>query len=134
MTLVLHTIRDVEGGNLMYSQIKRGDLYYADLDPAIGSEQGGKRPVLIVQNDVGNYYSPTTIVAALTTSIEHKHVLPTHQLVRARNGLRYDSIILLEQVRVIDKMRLLQCVGSLKDYEMQAVNQKLLISLGLASF
>lgn len=118
----------------MYSQIKRGDLYYADLDPAIGSEQGGKRPVLIVQNDVGNYYSPTTIVAALTTSIKHKHVLPTHQLVRAREGLRYDSIILLEQVRVIDKMRLLQCVGSLKDYEMQAVNQKLLISLGLASF
>lgn len=116
----------------MYSQVKRGDLYYADLDPTFGSEQGGKRPVLIVQNDVGNYYSPTTIIAALTTNIQHKHFLPTHQLVRAREGLRYDSIILLEQIRVIDKMRLLTCIGSLEDYEMQAVNQKLMISLGIA--
>lgn len=116
----------------MYSQVKRGELYYADLDPAFGSEQGGTRPVLIVQNDVGNYYSSTTIIAALTTNIQHKHVLPTHQLVRARQGLRYDSIILLEQVRVIDKMRLLSCIGKLNPLEMQAVDQKLLISLGIA--
>lgn len=115
----------------MYSQVKRGELYYADLDPTFGSEQGGKRPVLIVQNDVGNYYSPTTIIAALTTNIQHKHALPTHQLVRARDGLRFDSIILLEQVRVIDKMRLMTCIGVLDEYEMQAVNQKLLVSLGI---
>lgn len=132
--MALHTLfRDVEGGKTMYSQVNRGDLYYADLDPTFGSEQGGKRPVLIVQNDVGNYYSPTTIVAALTTNIQHKHFMPTHQLIRAREGLRFDSIILLEQIRVIDKMRLMSCIGSLKDYEMQAVNQKLLVSLGIVS-
>lgn len=116
----------------MYSQVKRGELYYADLDPTFGSEQGGTRPVVILQNDVGNYYSPTTIVAALTTNIQHKHVLPTHQLIRAREGLRCDSIILLEQVRVIDKMRLLSCIGRLNEIEIQAVDQKLLISLGIA--
>lgn len=115
----------------MQTKIRRGDIFLANLSPVMGSEQGGTRPVLILQNDIGNCYSNTTIVAALTTNIQHKHILPTHQLVRAREGLRCDSIILLEQVRVIDKMRLLSCIGKLNTLEMQAVDQKLLVSLGI---
>lgn len=115
----------------MYSQVKRGDLYYADLDPTFGSEQGGTRPVLIVQNDVGNYYSPTTIVVALTTKFQHKRYMPTHQIVRARDRLSCDSIALMEQIRTIDKQRLLTHIGCLSDREMADVEKSLMISLGL---
>ena len=111
--------------------IKRGEIYYADLSPVIGSEQGGMRPVLIVQNDIGNRYSPTVIAAAITSQRE-KTNLPTHIKVNAEGcGLSKDSIILLEQVRTIDKQRLKEKMGSLDGIEMSMVNQALSVSLGL---
>lgn len=116
----------------MIISVQRGDLFYADLDPGIGSEQSGIRPVLILQNNIGNCYSPTTIVTALTTSIKSKAVIPTHLFIDARDGLRFDSIILLEQIRTIDKSRLLQKIGHLDQAEMQEVDQCLLISLGIS--
>ena len=111
--------------------IKRGDIYYADLSPVIGSEQGGVRPVLVVQNDVGNKYSPTVIAAAITSQI-NKAKLPTHIEVDAlRFGLSKDSVILLEQVRTIDKKRLKEKIGHLEGDLMQKVNDALSISFGL---
>jgi mRNA interferase MazF len=115
----------------MIFHVLRGELYYADLEPAVGSEQGGIRPVLIIQNDIGNAYSPTTIVAALTTRYENKHSIPTHYYAHARAGLSKDSIILLEQVHCIDKSRLLTKIGKLSDKEMQFIDSKLRISLAL---
>lgn len=112
--------------------IKRGDVYFADLSPVRGSEQGGQRPVLIVQNNVGNKYSPTVIVAAITAKIA-KAKLPTHVEVEASKvGLLKDSVILLEQVRTIDKSRLIQKLGQLDEQVMLAVNEALLVSLGLS--
>lgn len=111
--------------------IKRGDVYFADLSPVRGSEQGGQRPVLIVQNNVGNKYSPTVIVAAITAKIT-KAKLPTHVEVEASQvGLLKDSVILLEQVRTIDKTRLIQKLGQLEEDVMLKVNEALIISLGL---
>ena len=102
--------------------IKRGDIYYADLSPVIGSEQGGLRPVLIVQNDVGNKYSPTVIAAAITSKMS-KTKLPTHIDVPGEDaGLAKDSIILLEQIRTIDKRRLKEKMGHLDDETMSSVN------------
>ena len=110
--------------------IKRGELYYADLSPVIGSEQGGVRPVLIVQNDIGNKYSPTIIAAAVTSQI-NKAKLPTHIEIPASGyGLSKDSVILLEQIRTIDKKRLKERIGELSQLTMQKVNDALLISLG----
>ena len=110
--------------------IKRGELYYADLSPVIGSEQGGIRPVLILQNDVGNKYSPTIIVAAITSQI-NKAKLPTHIEISAKEyGLTKDSVILLEQIRTIDKRRLQEKIGMLDGFIMNKVNEALLISLG----
>ena len=110
--------------------IKRGELYYADLSPVLGSEQGGVRPVLILQNDVGNKYSPTVIVSAITSKL-YKAKLPTHITLDAENfGLSKDSIILLEQIRTIDKQRLKEKIGELTNKKMQEVNNALLISLG----
>ena len=115
----------------MYS-IKRGDIYYADLSPVVGSEQGGIRPVLIVQNDVGNKYSPTVIAAAITSKLNKSH-LPTHIEVDAREyGLAKDSIILLEQIRTIDKQRLKEKMGHLPERMMQEVDDALYVSFGLA--
>ena len=92
--------------------IKRGDIYYADLSPVVGSEQGGLRPVLIIQNDVGNKYSPTVIAAAITSRME-KSKLPTHiDLYAEKVGLAKDSVVLLEQVRTIDKQRLKEKMGT----------------------
>ena len=114
--------------------VKRGEIYYADLSPAVGSEQGGVRPVLIVQNDIGNKYSPTVIVAAITTQI-NKAKLPTHIEVQAPEyGLVKDSVILLEQIRTLDKRRLQQRLGQIDDQLMEKINQALLISLGLIDF
>jgi mRNA interferase MazF len=114
--------------------IKRGHLYYADLSPVVGSEQGGIRPVLIVQNDIGNKYSPTVIVAAITSQI-NKAKLPTHIEISANEyGLNKDSIILLEQIRTIDKKRLREKIGCLDESMMAKVDGSLQISLGLFRF
>jgi mRNA interferase MazF len=111
--------------------IKRGDIYYADLSPVIGSEQGGLRPVLIVQNDIGNRYSPTVIAAAITSRMT-KSKLPTHIDLTADNvGLAKDSVILLEQIRTIDKTRLKEKMGHLDDNLMQNVNNAITVSFGL---
>jgi len=110
--------------------IKRGELYYADLSPVVGSEQGGIRPVLIVQNDTGNKYSPTIIAAAITSQL-NKARLPTHIEISARDfGLSKDSVILLEQIRTLDKKRLKERIGELTPVTMKKVNVALLISLG----
>lgn len=113
--------------------IKRGDIFYADLSPVVGSEQGGLRPVLIVQNDVGNKYSPTVIAAAITSQMT-KTRLPTHIDVYAENfGLSRDSVILLEQIRTIDKRRLREKMGHIDDGLMQKVNDAISVSFGLAA-
>lgn len=111
--------------------IRRGEIYYAELNPVVGSEQGGTRPVLVIQNDIGNQYSPTTIIAAITSQIS-KAKLPTHVEVTARrSGLERDSVILAEQIRTIDKSRLKEKVTVLDDESMARVNQAIEISLGL---
>lgn len=111
--------------------VKRGDIYYADLSPVVGSEQGGIRPVLIVQNDVGNKHSPTVIAAAITSQRD-KSKLPTHIEVPAEDcGLSKNSTILLEQIRTIDKKRLKEKMGSLNDNCMNEVNNALYVSFGL---
>ena len=114
------------------SMVKRGEIYYADLSPVVGSEQGGVRPVLIVQNDVGNKHSPTVIAAAITSQRD-KSKLPTHiELNASRYGLAKDSIVLLEQIRTIDKQRLRERMGELDQPSMNKVNNALSISFGLS--
>lgn len=111
--------------------VRRGDVFYAHLNPVIGSEQGGTRPVLIIQNDIGNQYSPTTIVAAITSQIS-KAKLPTHvEISAAKSGLERDSVILLEQIRTIDKSRLKQKVAVLDEEILEKVNRAIEISMGL---
>lgn len=111
--------------------IRRGDVFFAELSPVVGSEQGGTRPVLIIQNDIGNQYSPTTIVAAITSQIA-KAKLPTHvEMLSGDGGLERDSVILLEQVRTIDKSRLMEKVATLNEEMMVKVDQAIEISLGL---
>ena len=113
------------------SNIKRGDIYYADLSPVVGSEQGGLRPVLIIQNDVGNRYSPTVIAAAITSRMG-KTRLPTHiDIYAARAGLAKDSVILLEQVRTLDKRRLRERMGHLDEAVMERVNAAIAVSFGI---
>ena len=113
--------------------IHRGEIYYADLNPVVGSEQGGIRPVLIVQNDVGNRFSPTVIAAAITSQ-KDKARLPTHiQLNSTGSGLAKDSIVLLEQIRTIDKRRLKEHMGRLDEHSMARVNEALQISFGLGT-
>lgn len=111
--------------------VKRGDVFYADLNPVVGSEQGGVRPVLVVQNDIGNRYSPTTIVTAVTSRIKRAK-LPTHVELPASQGfLAFDSVVLLEQLRTIDKARLLQHICTLDSDTMRRVDRAAEISLGL---
>lgn len=114
--------------------ITRGQIYLADLEPTIGSEQGGTRPVLIVQNDMGNKHSPTTIIAAITSRIYTKNVLPTHFMIPDGSGLAQSSIVLLEQLRVIDKSRLLKHIGALSPADMISIDRKLIISLGINKY
>ncbi len=115
-------------------EVRRGHIYYADLSPVIGSEQGGIRPVLVIQNDVGNCYSPTVIVAAITSQIE-KAKLPTHiEISSGEYRLEKDSVILLEQIRTIDKQRLKKKITELDERIMHKVNEALRISLGLIEF
>lgn len=111
--------------------IKRGELYFADLSPVVGSEQGGVRPVLVVQNDIGNKYSPTIIAAAITSKI-NKAKLPTHiELSSKEYGLEKDSVVLLEQIRTIDKTRLKEKIGEITEEKMNQINKAMLISLGV---
>lgn len=114
----------------MTGQIRRGEIYYADLSPVVGSEQGGVRPVLIIQNDVGNKYSPTVIVSAITSQLG-KAKLPTHiELSAERYNLPKNSVALLEQIRTLDKRRLQEKITTLSPDKMREVNKALLISLG----
>ena len=112
-------------------QVKRGDIYYADLSPVVGSEQGGIRPVLIIQNDVGNRYSPTVICAAITSRM-NKAKLPTHIEIDSRRcQIMKDSVILLEQIRTIDKQRLKEMIGHLDKERMRSVDEAIRVSLAL---
>ena len=115
----------------MKKNILRGDIYFADLSPVIGSEQGGIRPVLIIQNNIGNKHSPTVIVAAITTKTVEKADLPTHCYIGAVNGLEKPSVVLLEQLRTIDKARLKEYIGHLDDDTMNIVDASLAISIEL---
>lgn len=111
--------------------VRRGDIFYADLSPVVGSEQGGVRPVLIVQNDVGNRFSPTVIAAAITSQTD-KSRLPTHiNLQSEQCGLHKDSVILLEQIRTLDKRRLRECMGRLEESVMDMVDRAISVSFGL---
>ncbi len=115
----------------MTNSVRRGDIFYADLSPVVGSEQGGLRPVLIVQNDVGNRYSPTVIAAAITSQI-NKARLPTHIELGAQSyGLSKDSVVLLEQIRTIDKRRLKERMGALDEKLMNKVDNAIAVSFGL---
>lgn len=113
--------------------IKRGDIFYADLSPVVGSEQGGMRPVLIVQNDIGNKFSPTVIAAAITSQ-QYKSKLPTHiELNTKCCGLSKDSVVLLEQIRTLDKVRLKERIGCIDRFSMNRINQALSVSFGLVT-
>ncbi len=114
----------------MNKDIKRGEIYLANLDPFKGCEQGGIRPVLILQNNLGNYYSSTTIVASLTSKTKKNNHLPTHVNIKKREALECDSTVLCEQIRTIDKTRLIKYLGHLKEYELSFVNLALNVSIG----
>ena len=117
--------------NVVEPIVKRGEIYYADLSPVVGSEQGGVRPVLIVQNDTGNRHSPTVIAAAITSQTG-KAKLPTHiELSAERCGLPKDSVILLEQIRTLDKRRLRECMGKVDGSVMEQVDTAIAVSFGL---
>ncbi len=114
--------------------VKRGDVFFADLSPVVGSEQGGVRPVLVIQNDIGNRFSPTVIVAAITAQIQ-KAKLPTHIEIHAKqHGFDRDSVVLLEQIRTIDKQRLTDKITHLDEDTLQRIDEALQISLGLHAF
>ena len=110
--------------------IRRGDIFYADLSPVVGCEQGGIRPVLVIQNDIGNRYSPTVIVAAITS--KSKKELPTHVELGCMEALQKNSVVLLEQIRTIDRIRLLEYIGSVSRLRMLLIDQALLLSIGLS--
>ena len=117
----------------MDGQIRRGEIYYADLSPVVGSEQGGVRPVLIIQNDVGNKYSPTVIVSAITSQLS-KAKLPTHiELPSEKYHLPKDSVVLLEQIRTLDKRRLKDKISSIDTFKMKEIDKAILISLGFVN-
>jgi mRNA interferase MazF len=111
--------------------IRRGDMFYADLTPTIDSEQDGVRPVLIIQNDAGNQYSKTVIAAAITRRMHNKAKLPTHFPIKAQQGLVWDSLVLLEQIRTIDKVRLKEYIGTLDAEAMAGIDKALAVSVGL---
>ena len=112
-------------------KVKRGQIYIADLDQSIGSEQSGVRPVLVLQNNIGNKYSPTTIVACISTRIRTKPNLPTHYYLPEATGLNNRSFVMLEQIRVIDKSRLHKYIGNVPPRFMNIINKKISISLGM---
>ena len=114
----------------MTKNVKRGEIYYADLSPAVGSEQDGVRPVLVIQNNIGNRHSPTVVIAAITSQPK-KSALPTHYSLPAANGLEIPSTVLLEQLRTIDKQRLRCYIGALDDSTMNGIDRALTVSMGL---
>ena len=114
----------------MYLEVKRGEIYYANLSPAVGSEQSGVRPVLIIQNDTGNFFSPTIVVAAITGRTK-KTNMPTHCLLPTGNGLESPSVALLEQIRTIDKLRLHSYIGKLDESTMKGIDRAIAASIGL---
>ncbi len=116
----------------MEREILRRDIYYANLNLAIGSEQGGTRPVLIIQNNTGNKYSPTVIIAAMSSKMKTKKKLPTHYILKPKYGLGIPTLVLLEQLRTIDKQRLFGYVGTLDEEEMKEIDLALSISVGLS--
>lgn len=118
---------------IMQKIIRRGDMYYADLPLGSGSEQHGSRPVLIIQNNIGNKFSTTVIVAVITSQITNKAKLPTHYLITAQQGLGRDSLVLLEQIRTIDKARLREYIGTLGSETMSEIDKALAISLGISN-
>ena len=111
--------------------IKRGEIYLANLDNPFGSEKGGIRPVLIVQNNLGNKYSPTLLVACITSKAHSKHHLPTHYVIPKHVGLKYDSLVMMEQIKVIDEKRIIKYIGKLSPKYMKILDKRLKISLGL---
>lgn len=112
-------------------EIKKGDIVLVNLDPVVGSEQGKTRPALILQNNIGNKYSPTTIVAPITSNINHAQY-PTNILIASKeSGLEYDSVVLLNQIRTIDKIRIIKKYKSISSYSQECVNNAILISLGI---
>lgn len=117
----------------MERKIKRGDIYYANLNPVVGSEQGGRRPVLIVSNDIGNTHSPTVIILPITSRVQTKAKLPTHTEVNNVEGLDKNSLILAEQIRTIDKRRLEGYVGRLPENMIQKLNHSLAVSIDLTA-
>lgn len=110
---------------------RRGDIYFADLDPVVGSEQGGRRPVIVIQNDTGNKYSPTLIVATVTTKIRKKQNMPTHLLIKNNPAFREASVVQLEQLRTIDKSRIEDYLGKVTSNEMVAIEKALSVSLAM---
>ena len=112
-------------------QYSRGDIYYANMEPHIGSEQGGERPVVVLQNDTGNKHSPTLIIATLTSKVDKKRHLPTHVLLDRNPGLKVPSIVQLEQIFTIDKRRVQRFAGQASDEEMKQIEMAAKISLGL---
>lgn len=115
----------------MKRAVRRGDIYYVDLNPVIGSEQGGKRPVLVISNDTGNRHSPTVIIAAITSRVYTKSKLPTHVAIKNLKGLDKNSVVLLEQIRTIDKQRLQKFIGTVSDKILLNTDKALSISVGL---
>lgn len=118
----------------MKNRIYKGDIYYVDLSGTIGSEQSGTRPVIVVQNDVGNKYSSTIIIVPLTRKNIYKLKQPTHFLLKRTGKIRYDSIVLTEQVKVIDKRRIRRKIGHLNRNTMKIIDQKIMIALGISKF
>ncbi len=116
---------------MLKNEIKRGNIYYAKLDGTVGSEQNGLRPVIVVQNDIGNQFSPTIIVVPLTSQIGFKMRQPTHCYLKAFGNIKYDSIVLTEQIRVIDRQRLKEKIGNINDKTMQEIDKKIMIALGI---
>ena len=110
---------------------RRGDIYFADMDPVVGSEQGGTRPVIVIQNDTGNKHSPTLIVATVTTRIRKKENMPTHLLIKDNPAFREASVVQLEQIRTIDKCRIDNYLGKVTPHEMVAIEKALSISLAM---
>ena len=112
-------------------KVNKGDIYYANMNGTVGSEQNGTRPVIVVQNDIGNKYSPTIIVVPLTSQIDLKMSQPTHYYLKAFVNIRYDSIVLTEQIRAIDKQRLKEKIGNINYKTMQEIDEKMMIALGI---
>ena len=115
----------------MERKIKRGDMFYAELMSGIGSEQNGYRPIIIISNDIGNKHSKTVIVAVITSQTENKAKMPTHYTIKAQQGLGRDSLVLLEQIRTIDKARLKEYIGTLDNEVMNKIDRALAVSVGL---